>query len=117
MPAKYESLTTWQLAHRFVLAVFRETDRWPKREWYGLASQLRRAAVSVVSNLVEGHAKTGKPEYRKHVNITVGSFAEAEYQLRLGHELGFVEASRDAELNTLQSEPGRCLHGLARSLR
>lgn len=117
MPAKYENLATWQFAHRFVIAVYRETDRWPKREWYGLASQLRRAAVSVVSNLVEGYAKPGKPEFRRHVNIAVGSFAESEYQLRLGHELGFVEPGRYADLTKLQSELGRCLHGLARSLR
>ena len=117
MAPKYENLQAWQLAHRHVLAIFRETERWPKREWYGLSSQLRRAAVSVVSNLVEGYSKPGKPEYRRYVNIAVGSFGESEYQLRLGHELGFVADDRNAELTEIQAELGRVLHGLSRSLR
>jgi len=99
------------------LAIYRETEGWPKREWYGLSSQLRRAALSIASNIVEGSSRRGRPEYARFIQIALGSFGESEYQLRLGHELGFVSAERYKVLQAVLAELGKCLHGLARSLR
>ena len=60
MPAKYEQLRAWQIAHEIALKLYRETESWPKREWYGLAAHLRKTATSIPSNLAEGSAKRGK---------------------------------------------------------
>ena len=113
----YERFSAWALAHRLVLAVYSETHGWPKREWYGLTAQLRRAAVSVPSNLVEGSAKRGRAEFRRFVDISIGSLAEVEYQLRLARDLSYIGPERWQALDALISDLGRCLHGLSRSLR
>lgn len=113
----YERFKAWQLAHQFALAVFRETANWPKREWYGLAAQVRRSSLSVPSNLAEGSAKRGPAEFRRYVDIAIGSLSEAEYQLRIAHELGFLADQTWKTLDELVSEIGKCLHGLSRALR
>jgi four helix bundle protein len=116
MGPKYEKLRAWQVAHEVTIALFCETEGWPKREWYGLAAHLRKTAVSIGSNLAEGSAKRGVPEYRRFVDIAIGSFNEAEYQLRLGKDLGYVREGRYAALKERFAELGRCLYGLARGL-
>ena len=116
MPAKYEQLRAWQIAHEIALKLYRETESWPKREWYGLAAHLRKTATSIPSNLAEGSAKRGKAEFRNYVDIAIGSYAEAEYQLRLGHELGFLPIDRHTALKLRFDELGRCLYDLVRSL-
>lgn len=117
MAAHYESLRVWQFAHQLVLAVYRETERWPKREWYGLSSQVRRAALSIASNIVEGSSRRGRPEFHRFVQIALGSFGETEYQLRVGHELGLISLERYTALKKTLADAGRSLHVLARSLR
>ncbi len=116
MPAPYEDLRAWQVAHEVTLLIFRETETWPKREWYGLAAHLRKTATSVPSNLAEGCAKRGKAEYRKFVDIAIGSYNEAEYQLRLGQELGFISVARAEGIRSRMNELGKLLYGLVRSL-
>lgn len=113
----YKRFRAWQLAHDLVLRVRRTTETWPRREWYGLAAQGRRAATSVTSNIVEGSARRGPAEFRRFADIAVGSLAEVEYQLRLGRDLKYVDATEWAELDLLVAEAGRCLHGLTRSLQ
>ena len=116
MAPKYEQLRAWQVAHEITLVLFRETNGWPKREWYGLAAHLRKSAISIGSNLAEGSAKRGVREYRRYVDIAIGSYNEAEYQFRLGHELGFVAAADFHRIHERFDELGRCLYGLAKSL-
>src|SRR5688572_22369507 len=113
----YERFRAWEVAHQLAVAVIKETADWPKREWYGLAAQVRKASISVPSNIVEGSAKRGPAEFRRYVDISIGSLAETEYQLRLARELGFVPVERWKPLDDLCTEAGKCLHGLARSLR
>ena len=113
----YERFTAWQLAHRLAIDVHHATAHWPKREWYGLAAQVRRASVSVSSNIVEGSAKRGRAEFRRSVDIAIGSLAETEYQLRVARELRFMTEEQWRTLDSLISELGKCLHGLSRSLR
>jgi four helix bundle protein len=116
MAPRYEQLRAWQVAHEVALKVFRETEGWPKREWYGLAAHLRKTAVSIASNLVEGQAKRGRAEYRRFVDIAIGSYNEAEFQLRLARDLGYVPADRYGLLHPRFDELGKCLYGLAKSL-
>jgi len=75
-----------------VLEVYRITKRFPQEERFGLASQLRRAAVSVPSNIAEGHARTTRGEYKHFLSIARGSVAEVEVQLTLAEGLGYVQA-------------------------
>lgn len=116
MPANYEKLRAWQVAHEVALLLYRETEAWPKREWYGLAAHLRKTATSIPSNLAEGAGKRGKAEFRKYTDIAIGSYNEAEYQLRLGRDLGYLPEDRHALIKGRLDELGRCLYGLVRSL-
>ena len=114
MTARYEGLKAWQLAHEITIGLFKETESWPKREWYGLAAHLRKSAISIGSNLAEGSGKRGRAEYRKYIDIALGSYNEAEYQFRIGRDLGFVTPERFAPLQAKFDELGRCLYGLAK---
>lgn len=116
MPANYEQLRAWQVAHEVALLVYRETEAWPKREWYGLAAHLRKTATSVPSNLAEGCGKRGKAELRKYADIALGSYNETEYQLRLGRDLGYLSEDRHSAIRTRMDELGKCLYGLVKSL-
>jgi four helix bundle protein len=113
----YERFEAWRLAHKLAVSVVRETAGWPKREWYGLAAQVRNASISVPSNIVEGSAKRGPAEFRRYVDIAIGSLAETEYQLRLAKELEFISEQRWEPLDDLVTETGKLLHGLSRSLK
>ncbi len=116
MPANYEQLRAWQVAHEVAILVFAETNTWPRREWYGLAAHLRRSATSTPSNLAEGSAKRGSAEFRRFVDIAIGSYTETEYQLRLGRDLGYLTDERHRLLRERLDELGKCLYGLVRSL-
>jgi four helix bundle protein len=90
MPAKdFRELVVWQKAHRFVLAVYRQSQLFPKHELYGLTSQIRRAAVSVAANIAEGFKKRTKPERVRFFNIAQGSLEECRYYLILAEDLDY----------------------------
>ena len=93
-PAKsFEQLIVWQKAHQFVLGVYRFTDNFPRREVYGLTSQLRRAAVSIPANIVEGFKKRGRADKVRFLNIAQGSLEECRYYLILAKDLNYGEIS------------------------
>jgi four helix bundle protein len=90
LPAKtFQDLFVWQKAHKFVLAVYRMGDSFPKQEIYGLTSQLRRAAVSIPANIAEGFRKKGKNDKARFMNIAQGSIEECRYYLILTQDLGY----------------------------
>jgi four helix bundle protein len=83
-PAKnFQELIVWQKAHQFVLSVYRLSESFPKKEVYGLTSQLRKAAISIAANIAEGFKKKTKPEKTKFLNIAQGSLEECRYYLIL----------------------------------
>jgi four helix bundle protein len=84
----HERLRAWELSYEFALAVYRCTEQWPKQERYGLTSQIRRAAVSVTTNIAEGAAKRGNREFRRYLDIALGSVAEVACLLKLAKDLG-----------------------------
>jgi len=94
-----------------VEGVYRLTKQFPKEELYGLVSQLRRSAVSVPSNIAEGHCRNGRREYIHHLSIALGSLGEVETQILIARRLGY--ASDDT---ALASETGRLVVGLMHSL-
>lgn len=77
----YKELKVWQKADELAIEVYKATKRFPRDEIYGITSQLRRAALSVPTNIVEGYARKGDKELARFVNIAIGSMAETEYLL------------------------------------
>jgi four helix bundle protein len=89
-PARsFEDLLVWQKAHRFVLTIYRYTERFPAKEAYGLTAQFRRAAVSVPANIAEGFKKRSKSDKARFLNIAQGSLEECRYYLILARDLGY----------------------------
>lgn len=107
-PAKtFEDLIVWQKAHRFVLAVYRFSDAFPKSETYGLTSQLRRATISIAANIAEGFKKKGRVDKARFMNISQGSIEECRYYLILSRDLGYGNVGN---LNSLLEEVSKLLH-------
>jgi four helix bundle protein len=88
----FEDLLVWQKSHQLVLRVYKLTATYPKFELYALASQMRRAAVSVPANIAEAFKKRGKPDKARLMNIAQGSLEELRYYFLLSRDLGYVKA-------------------------
>ncbi len=113
----YHKLRAFELADQLALAIYKCTKSFPKEEIFGLTSQIRRAAVSAPSNIVEGCAKSSQADYARFLEIAYGSVCEVEYQLSLAERLGFLESQSAKETTSLANETGRVLNGLLRSLK
>ena len=111
----YERFVAWQKCHQLALIVYKVSDAWPSHERYGLVSQVRRAAYSAAANIAEGSTKRGKAEFRRYIDVSLGSLAELAYCLRLASDLG-IEQSRAAELESLRSEAAATTWGLYKSM-
>jgi len=112
----YRDLKVWQMAMTLTEAIYRATESFPSRETYALANQLQRAAVSIPSNIAEGHARSSTKDYLRFVSISHGSLAEAETQLELAHRLGYIPEAVLHGLFEQTNEIGRMLHGLRSAL-
>jgi four helix bundle protein len=113
----HTKLRAFELADDLVLKVYQNTAHFPKEEMFGLTSQLRRAAVSVPSNIVEGSARSSEAEYIRFLDIAYGSVKEVEYQIGLSQRLGFLEESPHDELASRATETAKVLNGLIKALR
>ncbi len=111
----HHKLTVWQESRNLAELVYAVTAAFPKSELFGLSSQLRRAAVSVPSNLAEGAARNSTRELAQFVGIANGSIAEMETQMELAARLGYI--SREAQVFGKITEVAKLLVGLRRSLR
>jgi four helix bundle protein len=111
----WEQLQAWQQAHKLFLAIHRATANWPAQERYALGSQIRRAAFSVPANIVEGQAKKGAGEFRRALDVSLGSLAEVQYTLHAAHDLGIISPEEWRILDALSDDTGRPLWGLYRS--
>src|SRR6184192_3685479 len=99
----YERFTAWRACHELALAIYRGTRSFPKEELFGLTSQMRRAAFSAAANIAEGSAKRGSAEFRRFLDIALGSLTELGYTLRISRELGILAEESWGRLNDLQS--------------
>jgi four helix bundle protein len=108
----HRDLVAWRKAMELVTEIYRVTRSFPKDELYGLVSQLGRAAVSVPSNLAEGHARNSRREFHQFIGQSRGSLAEMETQVEIAKNLGYIDAHVEAELMLRVSELGRILTGL-----
>jgi four helix bundle protein len=110
--APYERFEAWQVAHRMVLRVYQATDPWPPSERFGLTLQLRRAALSVPTNIAEGAAKRGRREFRRFLDIALGSLTEVTYLLRFSRDRGLLTPELWLELEDLRDTAGKLTWGL-----
>lgn len=114
--AGHRDLIAWQKAMDLVREIYRRTAEFPKHELYGLASQLRRAAVSIPSNVAEGANRNSRGEFHQFVGTARGSLAEVETQVEIATDLGYIEARVAEGLLLRIEELGRILTGLRTSL-
>lgn len=114
---KFTGMDLWQVAHQMSLTIYRMTNRFPKHETYGLASQMRRCAVSVPSNVAEGWGRRSTKDFLRHLAIANGSPEELRYLLILAGDLGYCTQDDAAELNSNIDRIGAMIAALERSLR
>ena len=110
MGKPHEQLDAWKYAMQLVKVVYQMTSTFPPEERYGLAQQMRRAAVSIPSNLAEGAGRNGVKEYVQFIGIARGSLAELETQMQIAVMLGFATDDHDAF--KLSDQTGKLLTGL-----
>jgi len=113
----YQDLDVWKVSMSLVEAVYALTGLLPKAEVFGLSAQLRHAAVSIPSNIAEGHGRSHRAEYLHHLSFAKGSLKEVETQLLLAVRLGFVTRDQTAGAWELSQRVGRMLTRLVQSLR
>lgn len=97
--ANFKDLLVWQKSIDFVTEIYRATETFPNNEFYGLMSQIRRAAVSIPSNIAEGNSRRSKPDYLQFLRISRGSCAEVETQLIISKNLKFLNEEDYLKLN------------------
>jgi four helix bundle protein len=112
----YKDLIVWQKALELVDEIYDLTKRFPKDELYGLTNQIRRAAVSVPSNIAEGHARQSRPEFRNFLSIARGSLAEVETQLIIAKRQGYLKEEEMQKITLLQTEVSKMLMALFKKI-
>ncbi|MEM9413857.1 MAG: four helix bundle protein [Planctomycetota bacterium] len=117
MSRDHRKLRAFQLADEFVLHIYKITAQFPNDERFGLTSQMRRAAVSVAANLVEGCARETEKDYRHFCTISFGSLRETGYFIDLASRLGYTKQEDAETCLALYDETARVLSGLIRSLK
>jgi four helix bundle protein len=110
----YRELDAWKRSMSLVSEIYRLTTDFPKTELYGLVSQMRRAAVSVPSNIAEGWGRRNRRDFLRFLRTSYGSLMELETQLVLSVQLGFATKENCATVWSLSQEVGRLLNGLRR---
>ena len=116
MLKNYKELKVWQKSYELCLELYRATKVFPKEEIYGLASQIRRSAVSIPSNIAEGYGRKTTADYVRSLYIAYGSVCELETQTMLCGDLNYMEKERPQELRDKISEVERMLKAMIKSL-
>jgi len=112
----YQELITWQKAMDLVEEVYKASKSFPREEVYALTSQIRRAAVSVPSNIAEGQGRRTTADFIRHLSIAYGSLREVETQILIAARLGYSERGGTETVMNRAGEVGRLLNGLMASL-
>jgi four helix bundle protein len=113
----HRKLVAFNLAHRIVILTYRTTKIFPSDERYGLVSQMRRCAVSVTANIVEGCARSSEREYARFLECAFGSLRELDYYITLSRDLGYLSATDAPELEGLYRRTAAALTALIRLRR
>jgi len=113
----FKDLIVWQKAYDLTLSIYQLTKKFPHEEQYGLVSQMRRAAVSIVSNIAEGHSRKSRTEYAQFLSIAYGSLSELETQILISGNLKFILETDVQNLIQLKDQIGGMLYTLMQKLR
>ena len=113
----YQDLIAWRIATELALEIYRCTRTFPRDEIYGLTSQMRRAAVSVASNIAEGKGRYSRKEFAQFLYRARGSLLELQTQLFIARELNYLESSASRRIKDKADEVGRILNGLTTSVQ
>lgn len=113
----YKDLVAWQKSMALVTEVYRASQEFPKEEVFGLIGQTRRAAISIPSNIAEGHARTSKKEFQYFLSNARGSLAELETHLTIAYQLTYINEMAINQVLDRVGEIGRILNGLISSLK
>jgi len=116
MMAGYRDLIVWQKSMDLVVAVYQISSLLPKTETYGLVSQIRRAAISIPSNIAEGRGRESNGDYCRFLSIAYGSLCDVETQFEIAVRLGFVQQETIVQILSNCSEVARLLRGLQKSI-
>jgi four helix bundle protein len=114
---RWEKLEVWKLADTLAYKVYVLSKGFPKEEIYGLTSQLRRAALSIPTNIVEGYSRKGDKELCRFLNISLGSMAETKYLLHFAHRLGYLRDNEYEELKMEYDNLGKMLWTFYKSIQ
>ena len=117
MAQSFRDLQVWQKAMQLTVAIYRLTREFPKDELYGLSGQIRRAAVSVPSNIAEGHGRSGNREFMQFLSVARGSLCELQTQLEIARLLRFGNPELIDAIEQLSHEVGKMIFTFLRSLR
>lgn len=113
---RFTQLKVWQRGHALVLKIYGMTNGFPQIERHGLISQIRRAALSVPTNIAEGSKRTARRDYARFINIAEGSLAETEYLVLVSRDLGYAAAAMVKPIFADIAELARMLHALRLSV-
>jgi four helix bundle protein len=117
MVQSFRDLVVWQRAMQLAVAIYRLTKDFPREELYGLTSQIRRAAVSIPSNIAEGQGRQSTGEFKNFIGIARGSNFELQTQLEIARALQMGDAKLLEEAESLSHEVGKMLYGMLESLK
>jgi four helix bundle protein len=117
MAGSFRDLVVWQRSMQLTVAVYRLTQEFPREEIYGLTSQIRRSAVSLPSNIAEGHGRLNTGEYRQFLGIARGSNCELQTQLEIARALKFGNSKSLDEAEGLSHEVGKMLYATLESIK
>jgi four helix bundle protein len=112
----FRELKVWEKAHSLALEIYRASEKFPRDEIYGLTSQIRRAGLSIPTNIAEGCGRSGIPEFIHFLHIAIGSASEVEYLLLFSKDLNLLETSVHQELSNDVIEIKRMLASLIKKL-
>jgi four helix bundle protein len=110
-------LIVWDRSIELCTAIYALTRKFPREEIYGLTSQIRRAGVSIASNIAEGYGRGSRGQFKQFLAIALGSYMELQTQLMIARRLGFVDSSDFERVESLASEVGRMLSAMLSKLR
>lgn len=116
MRASFRELIVWQRAMEMSVAIYRLTSTFPESERFGITNQMRRASVSVASNIAEGYGRLSRGEYLQFLGHARGSIFEMQTQIALSQALGYGEGQKRIEADILASEVGKMLNAMIRRL-
>ena len=116
MAFTFRKIRAWQKAHGLVLEVYKASRGFPNSEKYGLTNQLRRAAVSVPTNIAEGYKRRSRRDFAHFLNVAESSLEETKYLLLLAADLGYLERSSYERISAMTDEVGRMLCGFQKRL-